>query len=431
MFMNMRLLMVFTFSLAIFALLSTWGEDMSKEDEMNMIDGRFLLPDNDMERYSRYVNSRPADGAVVDLNPPRFSWPYLPDTVPESTTVPGQRFTFQLSQTQDFSDVHIEVKDIEYNFHNALPPLEPGKDWYWRVGYNLDTKEGRWSSIRSFTIGKDAITWDRSCMADPDLASTGHPRILFNSRTLKEIRLLKDSDPESKIIAEGVRKRADEVILSSWWKNFPEKDDVDPEKLGQDYFHMAHDMMIVAFAYILFEDPGYLGCKERFLRFASWEKGGYASPEAAGGRTEDATQTNEFLALFFDWFYNDLSDEERQIMIKSLEWRIDHTINLFSWRRREDGTHHPHSISLICFSHGFESLMNTLPACFAAYEHSQIARDAFHVGVNYLMGITNGFGFEEGWNEGSGYGNSKMGWLMNASIYFDTAIPGANLGRNP
>ena len=40
MFMNVRLLMVFTFSLAIFALLSTWGEDMSKEDEMNMIDGR-------------------------------------------------------------------------------------------------------------------------------------------------------------------------------------------------------------------------------------------------------------------------------------------------------------------------------------------------------------------------------------------------------
>jgi hypothetical protein len=403
-------------------------------DDMRVIDDGCKLPDDERESYSRYVNFRPADGAVVHLNPPRFSWPYLPDTVPESTSVPEQIFTFQISSTQDFSDVHMEGKDVPYNFYNALPALgspSARKKWYWRVGYNVGMKDERWSSIRSFIIDEDAIVWDRSVLADPDLASIGHPRILFNSNTLGDIRLLKDSHPESKVIAEGVRERADEVMSSSWWRKFPEKDDVDSKELGRDYFHMAHDMLVVAFAYILFEDPKYLECKERFLRMASWEKGGYASPEAAGGRTEDATQTNEFLALFFDWFYNDLSDEERQIMINSLEWRIDHIVNEFSWRRREDGTHHPHSVSLICFSHGFEALMDTLPACLAAYEHSQIARDAFHLGVNYLMGITNGFGFEEGWNEGSGYGNSKMGWLMNATIYFDTAIPGIDFSKNP
>ncbi len=55
---------------------------------MSVIDDRCTLPDDDRERYSRYVNSRPADGAVVDLNPPRFSWPYVPDIAPESDRVP-------------------------------------------------------------------------------------------------------------------------------------------------------------------------------------------------------------------------------------------------------------------------------------------------------------------------------------------------------
>jgi hypothetical protein len=75
-------------------------------DEMRIIDGKCRLPEDEVERYSRYVNFRPADGATVNLNPPRFSWPYLPDIVPESTNVPGQIFTFQISSTQDFSDVH-------------------------------------------------------------------------------------------------------------------------------------------------------------------------------------------------------------------------------------------------------------------------------------------------------------------------------------
>jgi hypothetical protein len=49
-----------------------------------------------------------------------------------------------------------------------------------------------------------------------------------------------------------------------------------------------------------------------------------------GDGSEDATQGNEFLALLFDWLYPDLTPNERQIMIKSLEWRVDHIMNNFS-----------------------------------------------------------------------------------------------------
>ncbi len=234
-------------------------------EEMTVIDDKCALPDNEMERYSRYVNFRPADESTVDLNPPRFSWPYVPDIVPKSTTVPEQMFTFQISNSRDFSDIHIEAKDFHYNFYNALPPLPSGEEWYWRVGYSVGTENERWSAIRSFTIGEDAVVWDRSGLANPDLASIGHPRILFNSDTLKEIRLLKDSDSESGAIARSMKEQADEIMSSDWWNSFPETDLIDPEELGYDYYLMSNDILIVAIAYVLFEESKYLECKERLL----------------------------------------------------------------------------------------------------------------------------------------------------------------------
>jgi hypothetical protein len=39
-------------------------------------------------------------------------------------------------------------------------------------------------------------------------------------------------------------------------------------------------------------------------------------------------------------------------------------------------------------------------------------------------------GEDECWKEGPGYGNGKMKWLMDASSYLETTIPGLNLGKN-
>ncbi|HJN15249.1 MAG TPA: heparinase II/III family protein, partial [Armatimonadota bacterium] len=88
-------------------------------------------------------------------------------------------------------------------------------------------------------------------------------------------------------------------------------------------------------------------------------------------------------------------------------------------------------LSGMAASHQFEGTMDTAPIAVALYEHSDVGREWYDLITNYLIGVTNNFGPDEAWNEGPGYGNSKMKWLMNASWYFETAIPGANLGRNP
>ncbi len=38
------------------------------------------------------------------------------------------------------------------------------------------------------------------------------------------------------------------------------------------------------------------------------------------------------LVLFFDWFYEELSETERDMIVHALEWRIDHTMNNFCRR---------------------------------------------------------------------------------------------------
>ena len=55
-----------------------------------IIDERCSLPDHEREFYSRYVIFRPGEGQVVEVNPPRFSWRYLPEVVPELTPWRGR-----------------------------------------------------------------------------------------------------------------------------------------------------------------------------------------------------------------------------------------------------------------------------------------------------------------------------------------------------
>jgi hypothetical protein len=186
-------------------------------------------------------------------------------------------------------------------------------------------------------------------------------------------------------------------------------------------------------------DDRYAGVKSRAMTWASYPPGGRASPEGLGGDgSEDATHGNEFLALLFDWLYPDLTPNERQIMIESLEWRVDHIMNKFSWKnrdRRDKQTRQPlvraAGMSGMISSHGYEAAMGTAVCALALYEHSEVGRQWYDLILNYLIGVTCGHGFDEAWNEGPGYGTSKCKWLMNATMYFDTTLPQANLGLNP
>lgn len=543
------------------------------------------VSDNPRSHYSRYVNWRPFDGEVVDLNPPRMSWPLWPDW-PKDWSDTSHSFTLQISARPDCSDPVVSVTS-PYNFHNALPVLTGASKWYWRIGYDLGTPKQRFSAIRSFTISPQASQWDRSGLADPKFPIPAHPRVLFTAASLPRIRALAQENPSSKAALDYMVQRADNILSKPWWKAFPTSDrGTEPQ---QPFYSIAEDLVTVCFVWRMTDDPRYAGVKERALQWAAYPPGGRSSPEGLGGDgSEDATQGNEHLALLFDWLYPDLTEPERQVMINSLRWRVDHIMNRFSWATgggrggmlrltfrsaadrslqlgdarqtvtpsdqwREqtwevavpaDATHvaiepfnyysagevwwdrvqvtdekgaalvrnpdfslatanaptgwsssdygtaatlkfdpkggadgtgavgilcrdstqrgawsqsvalqgarqltvtvryrtaigagqptvRASSLAGLAASHQFEAAMDTAVCGLVLYEHSPVGKAWYDLISNFLAGVTCSHGFDEAWNEGAGYGTSKCKWLMNATLYFDTALPEAHLGRNP
>lgn len=544
------------------------------------------VPESPRSQYSRYVNWRPADGETVRLNPPRMSWPYRAD-FPEGWDDAAHTFTLQIGSEPELARPLVNVKTW-FNFYNTLPVLDPGRTWYWRVGYDVGTADETWSAVRRFRIAADAVAWDRSALADPPLAAMGHPRVLFTAETLPQVRELARTHPASQATLSRLVRQADAVLEKPWWNDFPQSD---REKEPRQEFHaIAGDLATVAFVWRLTEDARYAGVVERAVIWASYPPGGRASPEGLGGDgSEDATQGNEFLALLFDWLYQDLTEAQRRTMIGSLVWRVDHIMNNFSWGRgssrhasgamlrttwmREGGGdvrlslprtrgwepftweievpegverirfepfnyytagevayarlriapegegnllangdfaavagngpagwqantyrtaasvfHRPDGgpegaaqIGIACgtaaergawgqavavgparklqvsgwyrtespeeepvtpvrvtggmagmiSSHPFEAAMDTAVCGLVLYEHDPVGKRWFDLILNYLIGVTNGYGPDQGWNEGAGYGSSKMKWLMNATMYFDMTLPEAHFGRNP
>jgi hypothetical protein len=319
----------------------------------------------------------------------------------------------------------VEAEEVGVNFFNFLPPLEGADQWYWRVAYDPGTENERWSEVRGFTIAPDATVWDRSTLQDLRPLLRDHPRMLLGGMTLEELRAIRDTDERSAELAGHIIDWADSVIEEEWYTDFPEDDSVD-----RSYMQHCRSMVAVAFAYLLTGDAKYAGFRERFLTVASWPKGGFSSPEGIVG-PKWPTHVTGFLGLFYDWFHDDLTEAERAVVRGSLQWRIEHTVWSFAFKRNEGATMHPGSIAMRCGSHPYENIWVSLPGMLAIADESEMAREALEISLNYLIGVTNGFGPDEAWNEGPGYGNGKMKWLTDAAWIAQTAIPELNLQNNP
>ncbi len=390
-----------------------------------------MLSDNPRTHFSRSVNEAPADGETLTLNPPRFRWRYHPE---------GNRgglfmFIFQISTTPGFDKPVVNVT-TPFNFYNSIAPLDGTGTFYWRVGYiEGDNAEGKtpfhWSPVRSFRIADNARVWDRSLIAHPDFSDKPHPRILLSEKNLPKLRFLAETDSTTKEILIRIRSIANETLNREWYLNFPE---TDKEKAPELFYRMAHSLCYVAFMYRLTGEEKYASVKSRALTFASYPKGGRASPEPMGESSEDSTQNTEFLALLYDWLFPGFNASERAVFVASLDWRIDHFVNNFAWKRTRDGKREVHtygSLATTGASHSFEGFWDTFPAALAIYEDSEAARECFHLGVNWMVGVGSSHGFDEGWNEGPGYSSSKFKWLLNAMQYLDSVFPEFEAGRNP
>ena len=377
--------------------------------------------------YPRYMGFRPADGQVCDVNPPRFSWPFDPAIIPQGPLPIERRFRLRIGSTPDLRDPVVDVKQTPYNFYNALPVLKGARKWFWQVTYDAGTPYERESEVRGFELAPDAVAWDRTAI---EQMVHGHPRIIFTPENLQDLRELQDKDLECGEIARQAIRLADETLKADWFVNFPETDaDVGPFAFPFIYPEYAQLLTNMAFAYMLTGDEKYLAMKDRLLTMARYQPNGCSSPEGFPNGEKFCTKITEFMGVCFDWLYPILSEAERETIIHSLDWRIEHTLNEYSWRH--EGEVRADGIAVAPASHPWENITWTLTGALAVAEHSEAARQFAELGLHYITGVGTGFGPDEGWNEGVSYSSWKFGSLMATSLYAAMMHPELHLERNP
>ena len=403
-------------------------------DAATVIDETAATARDGRQAHAAWVNWRPADGQKCTLSPPRFSWPYAPEIVGGGE---DHTFTLQISPKADMSKLTVDVADIAHNFYNALPVLKGSYHWFWRVGYDVGTEREQWGDVREFTIQSGAEEWDRSALADVGALLQGHPRIGFTPDNIEQVRAVREQGGHSERLYDSCLSQADKYMAEEWFAAMPDADPIVP--MDQQYEKgrftcthfrdMGRKLSVIAMAYMLSGDEKYLAMREPLLKLASYPPGGESSPEGLGSKRKWATLVTQYMGLCYDWLHDALSKDERATVAHSLDWRVGHILNEFSWRRK--GKVNMGGISGRVGSHQYENVMWTLPGALACYETSEAAREFTEIALHYLVGVTGGFGSDEAWNQGVLYGNAKSASMLDAITYTALTIPELALERNP
>ncbi|MFO8080291.1 MAG: DUF4962 domain-containing protein, partial [Armatimonadota bacterium] len=387
--------------------------------------------------HAAWVGFRPADGQAVEVNPPRFSWPYEPGIVRPDGFEGEHSFTLQIARSAHFTEDTLLFETVTpLNFFNAIPPLEGGRYKFWRVGWDVGTDDEQWSETRCFIVEPGTPEWDRSGIANLADQLRPHPRIGVTEEGLQQIRALRETDEDSARLFDGVVSAADSYMEQDWFSEMPEIDELVPQEEQNTaewpctaYRDVATKMRVIAMAYLLTGDESYLRVREPLMTLASYPPGGESSPEGLGPRRKWATRVTMDLGLVYDWLYPVLTEDQRAAIAESLDWRIAHILDGFSWRRGGNVLHR--GLAGMVGSHQWENAQWTLVGALAVWEDSEAAREFAPLMLNYLCGVTNGFGETEAWNEGVLYGNAKCATLLDAACWTAMAVPDLHIERNP
>ena len=132
------------------------------------------------------VRYLPEDGAVVDINPPRFVW------WPEKGAV---EYLLQVSTSADFATTVVQAV-ASHPFYAPTEAVEPGM-YYWRYLFHTAKAKSGWSRMRSFTVADDAARLVRH--SAPGLESGGYvrpgARLTIDAETYRKLQLKGDSEP--------------------------------------------------------------------------------------------------------------------------------------------------------------------------------------------------------------------------------------------
>ncbi len=258
---------------------------------------------------------KPPHKYICRQNPPDFTWPQISG---------AKSYELGIFADEALTDLRYSKINLPYSYHSFTYPFEPGTYW-WAIRYtNSSGQTSSWSVPRRFTL--DTNYHEFKVIPAEDIVAAipqSHPRIWFTQDTLEDFR-------QNARTVKGYDIYGKMYSLYDTWKDadYPE-DPYDSSKSSGVIQNWGTRLMMAALCYHLTDNEAE---KPEMLEFSvgvmkkllSWEY-------------DDATDSTNFsandiayfelmfrVAMGYDWLYNEMSEEDREIIKNGLIGRFDY-----------------------------------------------------------------------------------------------------------
>ena len=353
------------------------------------------------------IQYSPISDTLIPENPPRFTW--LP------TIEDGAEYVLRISSDPEYgAESTFVFEGIPLNFFTPDRTLSAGSYVWSYAVWCPDAQRPitHWSSDREFSIEADLpetpLLSRRVRFAK---SNNDHPRLWMNKERISAFRNSLSTDPthctwdvfyaksvlpwmDRPVMQEPAGYPGHKRVASVWRQTY-----IELQELIYATRHLAIGGAIT-------EDEALTArAKEWLLEAASWKPSGTTSRSYTD---EWAFRVNGALAWGYDWLYDELTPDERDLVRAAL---------LIRTRETADHIIKHANIQLFPFdSHAVRAVSAVLiPAAIALLDDESEAEDWLNYAVEFLSTVYTPWGDAQGgWAEGPHYWMTGMAYLIDA-----------------
>ena len=379
------------------------------QEAVSYLDAAVPAPDN-------WVKPAPADGSTAATNPPSFRWLREPDAV---------SYTLQYSRSTEFrGDSTVTVEAIKLNLHHPPKIIKPGK-WHWRYrAVFSDGRTSRWSSVRSFTVPKDAVE-----LVLPPIEEVlsripkGRPRLFVTPNTLESFREARFGD-RKEMWADLERPIGDMVEVPPMEEPAPYADGKWDVEVWRGYLAQARGMgnriEHLAFGYLITGDRRYAdAARAQIMEICTWNPAGTSSFKY---NDEVAMPILLSVSRAYDWMYDAFTPEEREKIRGMMRVRGEEVYRLLRSMPYEVKPYASHQTRVLKFlGQASISFLGEIPEAGEWFD--------WLMSVFYCIYPPWG-GTDGSYHEGPSYWSAYFSWAQQFATALNTAT-GIDLYRKP
>lgn len=364
---------------------------------------------------NRELGFLPADGSLVNVNPPPLVWLPAPRAM---------SYTIELSRDSTFPAGAVErITGVELPIYTHSRVLEPGT-WYWR--YWADSDEGLVgpSQVRSFVV-REGLTELPLPPKEEWLARIPreHPRLFLRPQDVEPLRNRLNVRALPTLFGQG-------HLASLIGAELP-PEPVSPYASGSldiEVWRAGTNAMIpvfntleeLAFLYMMTEREVYgEEGKKLLLHLASMDPAGATSYR---GAPEVAMRMLYFLPRAYSWLYDTMTEAERDVVRQSMRVRGQEAYGMIKALPFETSPFSSHPGRMLGF-------LGQLSIAFL--DEIPEAEGWLDYVVQLLFAVYPAWGGDDGgYSEGNGYWRAYMSWMFDFLDAFK-AVTGIDLYQKP